>query len=313
VLAALAAAALLASSGRPEPVVGRPAPSPFPDPTPAVARALAQAPAGGPRAARATRPLHGAPYLASALGEGAGPDADPRFRLDAFDCLGFVETAVALGSARNLDEARRALDDIRYAGPPRLAARHHEVLSQWIPAALARGWIAELTPALAGPRLVREVERYDAARWDRVRRAGRAIAGLPRRRLPVGEFALAYVAPPDAVALAGAVPDGSLVFPVRAPDPSRATRITHAGLVFVAPDGSRWVRHATSTRGVARVVEEPFPAFARRQERSRPGWPVAGYAFYAVPDASARVLALARPPVARASAPPSLSPPAPRL
>jgi hypothetical protein len=79
----------------------------------AVARALGEAPPGGARAVRATAPVVGAPYLLSPLGEGAGPDPDPRFRLDAFDCMTFVETAVALGSASSLEEGRRALDDVR--------------------------------------------------------------------------------------------------------------------------------------------------------------------------------------------------------
>ena len=36
----------------------------------------------------------GAPYLASPLGEGAGRDPDPRFRLDAFDCCPTIRLAI---------------------------------------------------------------------------------------------------------------------------------------------------------------------------------------------------------------------------
>jgi hypothetical protein len=52
------------------------------------------------------------------------------------------------------------------------------------------------------------------------------------------------------------------------------------------------VRHATSTPGVRRVVEEPLARFARREARAYPRWPLVGLAFYAVPDASARVARL---------------------
>ena len=87
--------------------------------------------------AAATAPLLGVRYLLSPLGEGAGLDPDPRFRLDAFDCVTFVETALALGSAGSLEEARRALDDVRYRSRVDVADRLHEVLSQWIPSNLA--------------------------------------------------------------------------------------------------------------------------------------------------------------------------------
>src|SRR5512142_1553378 len=136
--------------------------APAPAPELAVTRALAAAPAGGPRAAAATRPLLGAPYVLSPLGEGFGRDPDPRFRLDAFDCMTLVETAVALGSAVTLAEARLALDDVRYSGPPSYEARNHEVLSQWIPANLAKGWIVEATSTLHGVPIGAAAKEYTA-------------------------------------------------------------------------------------------------------------------------------------------------------
>jgi hypothetical protein len=291
VWAGLAIAALVSTAGAPrEPVAPR-----------ALVEALASAPAGGARAAAATRPLVGAPYVFSALGEGAGPDPDPRFRLDAFDCLGFVETAVALGSSSSIAEAARALDDVRYHGPPLLGTRNHEVLSQWIPENVAKGWIADLGQALAGARALRVVKELTPESWRAVRRAGRSIRGLPRGQEPVGTFALWAVAPGDLAEVAPRVPEGALVFVVRADAPERSTRISHAGLVVLGPDGARWVRHATSTQGVRRVIEEPLVRFARREGRAHPDWPLTGLAFYAVPDASSRVAELA--PFSRASGP----------
>jgi hypothetical protein len=264
-----------------------------PDAAPAaLLRALAEAPAGGARAAAATAPLLGARYLGSALGEGAGPDADPRFRLDAFDCQTFVETAVALGSSRTIGEARRALDAIRYQGAPELAGRHHEVLSQWIPANLARGWITDVTPEIGGGREMRLGREYTAEGWGRVHRAGRAIAGLPRDREPLGRFEAWAIPPAELAAVAARIPEGAVVFVVRQDQPDRSTRVSHSGLVTVRPGGERWVRHATSTPGVDRVIEEPLLRFARREARAYPRWPVAGYAFYGVPDSTGRVAAL---------------------
>jgi hypothetical protein len=279
-----------------------------PAPDAAVARALATgSPAGGERAVRATLPLLGAPYAPSPLGEGSGRDPDPRFRLDAFDCMTLVETAVALGSASTLAEARAALDDVRYSGQPSWAARNHEVLSQWIPSNLAKGWIAPATPAPPGGGLpMVAAKEYTPASWDAVRAAGRAIPGLPRARLPLGRFEAAIVLPSDVSAVAGALPQGAVVFVVREDAPERATRVTHAGLVVRGPGGTVLVRHATSTKGVERVIEEPIERFLRRQERAYPRWPLAGLSFFAIRDATARVRALAhvpRPPSEASEAP----------
>jgi hypothetical protein len=254
--------------------------------------AVAAAPAGGPRAVEATRALVGAPYLASPLGEGSGPDADPRFRLDAFDCMTFVETAVALGSAASTEEAALALDDVRYGGAPARAARNHEVLSQWIPANLAKGWIAEVTGAVAGP-LARRVEKtFTAEGWAAVRAAGRAIPGLPRARLPLGSFGVDVVSAADVAAVAPRLPAGALVFVVRADAPERSTLVAHVGLVVPGPRGPR-VRHATRSRRAKRVIEEPLAAFVRREAQAYPRWPLEGFSFFSLPDNRARVRGLA--------------------
>jgi hypothetical protein len=258
-----------------------------------VVRELRGAPAGGPRAAAATRPLVGAPYLASPLGEERGRDPDPRFRLDAFDCMTFVETAIALGSASSLAEARAALDDVRYGDPPAFAARNHEVLSQWIPSNARKGWIAEATGALAGAKARPAWKEYTPASWRAVRAAGRALPGVPRSRLPLGRFDVRIVAPEEVLALAPALPDGAIVFVVREDQPDRATRVTHAGLVVRGPLGAIHVRHATSSKGVGRVIEEPLGRFLRRQARAWPRWPLAGLAFFDVPNMGARARALA--------------------
>jgi hypothetical protein len=272
--------------------------------TPArIAVALRTAPAGGARAAAATRPLLDAPYLASPLGEGAGPDPDPRFRLDAFDCMTFVETAVALGSAATLAEAARALDDVRYAGVPTLAGRNHEVQSQWIPSNVGKGWVADVAASVAGGRVRRETKAFSPGSWAAVRAAGRAIAGLPRSRLPRGVFAVDVVAPEDVAEVAPRVPEGAVAFVVRVDQPDRATRITHAGLVVRGPHGEVRVRHATSSKGGGRVIEEPVARFVRREERAYPRWPLAGLAFYELRENRARLESLAPPGAGRPPAP----------
>lgn len=267
---------------------------PKPVPWSAVSRALSNAPPGAERACDATRPLIGQPYGFDPLGEEDGPDQDPRFRLDLFDCLTFVETAVAFGSADSLAEARRALDDIRYDGAPALANRRHEVLSQWIPGNVAAGYLRAITAEIAPGRTRHEEKIYDAQVWERVRRAGRAISGLPRRRLPLGRFGIDVVPPEYLDAVANAIPSGTLAFVVRADLLGRPTRISHVGLVVEGKGGERRVRHATSTKGVERVIEEPLDRFIAREERAFPRWPVSGLSFFQILDNRAR---LASPPL----------------
>jgi hypothetical protein len=256
--------------------------------------AFTAAPAGGARAAAATRPLLGIRYQLSALGEGAGLDLDPRFRLDAFDCQTFVETAIALGSSRTLEEAARALDDIRYQGAPAFASRHHEVQAQWIPANLAAGWIVGISRELAGARAVSLARDHTAASWAAVRRAGRGIVGLPRDREPIGHFETWTVRPEDLEAVGPRIPEGAVIIVFREDQPTRPTRVSHTGLVVLGPAGERLVRHATSTPGVERVIEEPLARFEAREARAYPSWPVSGYALFAVPDSSARAARLPR-------------------
>jgi hypothetical protein len=135
------------------------------------------------------------------------------------------------------------------------------------------------------PGVVRREDRdYTPAGWDRVRRAGRAIAGLPRSREPVGRFGVDVIPTGELPAVAPRIPVGTLAFVVRADALDRATRITHVGLVVAGAGGERRVRHATSTRGVERVIEEPLDRFVRREQRAWPAWPIVGVALFAIPD-----------------------------
>jgi hypothetical protein len=291
-LATLLCALALSDPGAPQVHGASPAGSRQPV-EPAIERALASAPAGGPRAAAASAPLLGVPYLLSPLGEGAGLDPDPRFRLDAFDCVTFVETALAFGSATSLEEARRALDDIRYRRRVDVADRLHEVVSQWIPSNLAKGWIAPASRAAAGAATRVEAVTYDAARWRRLAASGQRLTGVPLDQAPVGRFELEVVPVAALGEAAPRIPDGTIAFVVRTERDDRLTRVSHAGLVVVR-DGQRLVRHASSSAGVLRVVEEPLARFVAGQQRVQ-GRKLVGLALFTAQDARARLATLAAP------------------
>jgi hypothetical protein len=252
-------------------------------------RALSERPAGRERAVAATAPLLGRRYLLSPLGEGTGPDPDPRFRLDAFDCVTFVETAIALGNASDLAQAARALDDVRYDGPPAFDRRLHYVIPQWIPANLAHGWVEDVADAVAGGETVDADERYDDERWRVLARAGAALRHLSPEAWPRGTFRARMVPLARVLPLASRIPDGTIAWVVREERPDRPTRVTHGGLVVVGPGGERRVRHASSSAGATRVVEEPLARFLRRQELASPRWPVAGLLLLRIRDNRARL------------------------
>jgi hypothetical protein len=241
------------------------------------------APPGGARAAAASALLLGAPYLLSPLGEGSGEDPDPRFRLDAFDCVTFVETAMALARAASLDEARRALDDIRYASAVDLADRNHEVISQWIPRNLEKGWIAPASRAAAGAATVVATVEYTRARWQRLFASGQRLLGVPPERHPLGRFRVEVVPVAALAAAAPRIADGTVAFVVRAEQAGTLTRVSHAGLLVVR-DGVRLVRHASSWPGVLKVVEEPLPAFLEHQRRASRR-PLTGLALFTIQGA----------------------------
>jgi hypothetical protein len=268
--------------------------SPATGPLPRLMAAAGTSPAGGPRAAAASAPLVGVRYRLGPLGEGRGPDPDPRFRLDAFDCVTFIETAMALGAGRSEDEVRRALDDIRYGQAVELADRDHEVLSQWIPRNVAKGWVRPISRELAGDAALEVATVYDRERWTKLAARGHQLPGVADSRLPFGRFATEVVPPAALAAVEPRLPDGAVVWVVREERLNQVTRITHGGLVVVR-NGRRWVRHASSSPSVMRVVEEPLAEFVARQ-RQASSRPLTGLAFFAVPDNRGRLASL--PPLA---------------
>lgn len=287
----LAALALAAAAGPPQ------------------ADALARVPAGARRAVLASEWFLGAPYVLSPLGEGSAPDPDPRFRLDAFDCVTLVETAVAFANAGSAAEAARLLDDIRYDGPPDFDHRNHYLEAQWLPANLRKGWIAEATREIAGPLAVTTGKRLDADTWRAAERAGYVLPALSRDRRPVGDFRLDLVPLARVAEISRRIPPGTILLVVREDRPRRPYRVTHLGIVVAGSDGSRWLRHASDVPGVLRVRDERLDRFLSRNARYQ-GWPVSGVSLYAIRDNAARAREILAAP-APSPGPPAARSPAP--
>lgn len=68
----------------------------------------------------------GVKYLNSPLGEGFGLDSDPVIRFDAFDCTTFVETVLADGNIKRLNEIRYKNGQVNFIN------RNHFIELDWL-------------------------------------------------------------------------------------------------------------------------------------------------------------------------------------
>ena len=129
-----------------------------------------------------------APYMAAPLGEGGD---GPLWRLDAFDCVTFVETVLALGD----DDFVQAMLDIRYrGGEVSFLTRNHFMNPDWIAnnARLVRD-ITERVANEAGIVLKTRRTTLDRKRWFK------KVHGIETEFEPE-EVSLGYIAIADILA-----------------------------------------------------------------------------------------------------------------
>jgi hypothetical protein len=220
-----------------------------------------------------TRGLLGAPYVLSPLGEEEAPDSDPRFRLDAFDCTTFVETALALSRSSSATGARAALERIRYSGPPhQFAHRRHLIVGQWVPGLSDAGWIEDVTERVGGAETAHATFELSAERWRR-RRIARQLE-LDASEIPTGTFRVPYLPLSQVMRKAASIPSGTVLNVVREDVPWSPVLVTHQGLVFALPSGARVVRHASPIAG--RVIDEPLEHMVQRYRKPNP-WRIVGF------------------------------------
>ncbi|MEQ1502001.1 MAG: N-acetylmuramoyl-L-alanine amidase-like domain-containing protein [Myxococcota bacterium] len=132
--------------------------------------AVAQLPALPDRLERLSAGFLGRPYLSFPLI--GGPDTPEQLvgRLDAFDCVTFAETVLALGWSRVADDYPRILAAIRYrAGSVRWMDRNH-YMTVWIRRNVRAGFVARVKPdawvwGADEPRSLSILPRYPAVAW----------------------------------------------------------------------------------------------------------------------------------------------------
>jgi Protein of unknown function (DUF1460) len=228
------------------------------------------------RLLRVSERFLGTPYVHSPLGEGSGVDPDPTFRLDAVDCLTFVEQAMAMSMARADAEVAGLLERLRYASTPSYEDRNHLMEAQWLPNNQRKGFVADVTRRYGGEDTVRVQKALTALTWTS--RSSMAL-GLSKSRQPRGTYTLDMIPLDKVMAHARQVPSGTILVVLREDLPLKATRVTHLG--FVVQKGKRtWLRHARrGLDGNGRVVDEDLETFLARNAKYDK-WKVSGVSLY---------------------------------
>jgi hypothetical protein len=200
----------------------------------------------GERIRRISQGLLGRPYRADTLV--GGPEVPERLvvRLDAFDCLTFLETVEALRRSRQGSDFRAQLRDVRYFGGVVSYPTRRHFFSDWIQPDAGR--LQDVTSRIGGARVrsvVKQLNRKSAdALW---------LAGLPVTTRTIHYIPAELI---DAAVLAG-LQDGDYVgFYTEQP----GLDVSHTGLI-VENDEAIMLRHASSRRDVARVVDEDLVAY----------------------------------------------------
>jgi len=233
---------------------------------------------GQPMAARIeaiSTPLLGAPYALDPLGEGEGIDDDPLERWDRFDCLTFVEQVLVEAYASPVLPAETVLSELRYGGaPPSYDNRNHFMELQWIPNAIRRGYLLDITDHFG--RTTDLTLTVDDALWAQYGRRA-PWKGSPEAR-PQGEMHLQVLPLPLAQALADAIPAGTLLLVVRQPKPNTPVWVTHLGFVLDGPH--KTLRHASRMKSVMAVTDTPLARYLRYLD-TWTRWPVLGVSLLA--------------------------------
>ncbi|MCL2439747.1 MAG: DUF1460 domain-containing protein [Alphaproteobacteria bacterium] len=191
----------------------------------------------------------GVKYVLDPLGEGFGYDADPVRREDAFDCLTFVETAMADAGMKDLQCIRYRDCKIDFVG------RNHFLEIDWI--ANNSDIVEDITASLGLP--VRTVSTVvDRSAWllDK-HKIESACGAFPAEFdiIAVADIARLRIDEPVLALFAMGKIDGAI--------------FSHIGFLIPGADQRIVLRHASSKAG--RVLDEDLIAYVRRRGKEISG------------------------------------------
>lgn len=200
----------------------------------------------GTRMKLVTESLLGKPYLSNGIGELQAPDPDPLVRYDAFDCLTFVEEAISLSLGKTPVDVEQIRRDLRYGnGIVSYENRNHFMVSQWIPNAIEKGYLKDITHTLGETHVVsKEITRRTWERWK-----GRHNFFFTPDQFPVGTYRMGVLSLDAAFKAISDIPEGALLVVVRQNNPYNPVWITHLGFVVRHSETDVRIRHATKMGG----------------------------------------------------------------
>lgn len=246
------------------------------------------------RIARISRAFLGAPYKADYFGEGTTGkyDKDPIFRFDGFDCTTYIETVCALAMARNFDDFKRLIEQMRYKnGKVSFLSRNHFISMDWIPENTRQGFVKDITVHVAGrygTNMATAIidkrgwyQKLSSSRLSPAPTSSSTSASLlnalhtegnafkpQRASLPYIGLDVLFVDKKPNVTIFDAIPSGSIINIVR-PDWNLQNSIgthlnvSHQGFAIRASDGTLLFRHAKAGKTL-RVTEEPLDRYLYR-------------------------------------------------
>jgi len=213
----------------------------------------------------------GRPYINDPLGEGSGIDPEPTVRYDAFDCLTFVEEVMALSLSGDPDHAAEVRLALRYEdGEVDYSKRNHFMELQWIPHAIAEGWMRESTGDYGPPQHLERV--VDEATWRAWR--SRPRFALTDAQLPKGTMSLNILSLDDAIEAAPRIRPGTILLTVRADRAWNPIWISHLGIVV--PGQVPTVRHATKMAN--KITRDHGLVWYLEHLKTYEKWPAVGVA-----------------------------------
>jgi hypothetical protein len=198
----------------------------------------------------------GAKYLPDPLGEGAGLDADPLLREDAFDCVTYVETIMARAAPGDVLENKIR---VSYLGENAdyIHRKHFWELDQ-----AQSGAVHDITAKLGAP-LSTAGGVIDKKAWF-LKKAPPVQTDFAPREIRLDYIAAADVSKMDfdkapRVSIIGVIADSA-----RMPESIGTNNWNrHVGIMVKNAGGTVVVRHASSAAG--RVIEQPFAEFVGQQ------------------------------------------------
>ena len=189
----------------------------------------------------------GAKYANGPLGEGKAPDTDPLIRFDAFDCVTFVETALAKGDLEKLNK-------IRYKdGKVDFLTRNHFTELDWVQ---NNSDIVENVSSEYGKTKIRTVV-IDKQNW--FKKVHHIDVKIPRQTvdieyIPYSEFDTIDNKEPLIV-----------LFVVKYPNNKIGTDLGVVHIGFLLPNNI--LRHASSDQGY--VVDADFTEYVNSRKKAK--------------------------------------------